>query len=94
MVNKFSDIPKCSTEEMEDFPRRMREWLFNVMHDLAQRHELDTLYLELEQEAERDLSKKWSNAVIWKFCELDTHPYDRQVSVRGFIVKMILLIVI
>jgi len=74
------DIPKCSDEEMEDFPRRMREWLFNVMHDLAQRRELDDPYLELEQEAERDLAKKWSNAVIWKFCELDSHPYDRSVS--------------
>jgi len=74
------EIPKCSEEEMEDFPRRMREWLFNVMHDLAQRHELDTLYMELEQEAERDLAKKWSNAVIWKFCELDSHPHDRTVS--------------
>lgn len=74
------EIPKCSEDEMEDFPRRMREWLFNVMHDLAQRHELEDPYLELEQEAERDLAKKWSNAVIWKFCELDSHPYDRSVS--------------
>ncbi|XP_055952469.1 SPARC-like [Argiope bruennichi] len=74
------DIPKCSEEEMEDFPRRMREWLFNIMKDLAQRAELDDRYLELEQEAERDLAKKWANAVIWKFCDLDSHPFDRSVS--------------
>ncbi|GBL56036.1 Secreted protein acidic and rich in cysteine, partial [Araneus ventricosus] len=74
------DIPKCSDEEMEDFPRRMREWLFNIMKDLAQRAELDDRYLELEQEAERDLAKKWANAVIWKFCDLDSHPFDRSVS--------------
>ncbi|GIZ01940.1 hypothetical protein CEXT_386531 [Caerostris extrusa] len=74
------EIPKCMEEEMEDFPRRMREWLFNIMKDLAQRAELDDKYLELELEAEKDLAKKWANAVIWKFCDLDSHPFDRSVS--------------
>lgn len=37
---------------MEDFPRRMREWLFNVMRELAERDELSPHYKELEQEAQ------------------------------------------
>lgn len=61
---------------MKDFPRRMREWLFNVMQDLARRAELDEAFVHLEKEAEK-MDKKWINAVIWKFCDLDTHPHDR-----------------
>lgn len=74
------DIPECIPDEMEDFPRRMKEWLFNIMKDLADRSELKEEYVELEREAEKDLSKKWANAVIWKFCDLDSHPFDRSVS--------------
>ncbi|KAH6948897.1 hypothetical protein HPB50_026872 [Hyalomma asiaticum] len=73
-------LPKCVEEEMEDFPRRMREWLFNVMQDLARRHELNEPYKKLEEEAESLQSRQWVNAVIWKFCELDSHPHDRAVS--------------
>lgn len=74
------ELPKCVEEEMEDFPRRMREWLFNVMQDLAKRHELNEPYKKLEEEAESLQSRQWVNAVIWKFCELDSHPHDRAVS--------------
>lgn len=71
------DIEPCTPEEMADFPRRMRDWLFNVMKDLAYRNELTPEYMELEREAENSLSHKWVNAVIWKFCDLDSHPHDR-----------------
>lgn len=74
------DIEPCTTEELEDFPRRMRDWLFNVMKDLAERHELSDDYTKLEQEAEASINHKWVNAVIWKFCDLDSHPNDRSVS--------------
>lgn len=74
------ELPQCEEEEMEDFPRRMREWLFNVMQDLARRHELNEPYKQLEEEAETMQSRQWVNAVIWKFCELDSHPHDRAVS--------------
>lgn len=74
------DIAVCSKEEMEDFPRRMRDWLFNVMKDMADRNELPQPYLDMEKEAEIKLHHKWVNAVIWKFCDLDTHPHDRSVS--------------
>ncbi|KAG0412794.1 hypothetical protein HPB47_010061 [Ixodes persulcatus] len=74
------ELPECLPHEMEDFPRRMREWLFNVMQDLARRHELHDPYQKLEEEAENSQSRQWVNAVIWKFCELDSHPHDRAVS--------------
>ncbi len=65
---------------MVDFPRRMRDWLFNIMRDLADRHDLSPHFLQLEREAEKDLSRKWANAAIWKFCDLDGHPHDRYAS--------------
>jgi len=74
------DVPQCTADEMADFPRRMRDWLFNVMRDMADRHDLSPHFLQLEREAEKDLSRKWANAAIWKFCDLDGHPHDRKVS--------------
>jgi secreted protein acidic and rich in cysteine len=74
------DIALCTPEEMVDFPRRMRDWLFNVMKDMADRNELDPDYVEMEREAERSIQHRWVNAVIWKFCDLDSHPHDRSVS--------------
>jgi len=74
------EITQCSQEELEDFPRRMREWLFNVMQDLARRKALGAPYTELEKEAESLQSRQWVNAVIWKFCDLDAQPADRSVS--------------
>ncbi|XP_013773869.1 SPARC-like isoform X2 [Limulus polyphemus] len=74
------EITKCAEDEMADFPRRMREWLFTVMQELAQRDELSKYYMKLEKEAEEDVTHKWANAIIWKFCDLDVHPEDRAIS--------------
>ncbi|XP_035795810.1 SPARC-like [Anopheles albimanus] len=71
---------ECSESDLADFPRRMRDWLFNVMHDLASRNELPEPYLELEHEAETNMTKRWTNAAIWKWCDLDGHPHDNTVS--------------
>lgn len=65
---------------MADFPRRMRDWLFNIMRDMADRQELTPHYLKMEREAESNLTRRWTNAAIWKFCDLDGHPPDRSVS--------------
>lgn len=62
---------------MADFPRRMRDWLFNVMRDLADRRELTPHFLQMEKEAESNMTRRWTNAAIWKFCDLDGHPPDR-----------------
>ncbi|XP_052900326.1 SPARC isoform X2 [Anopheles moucheti] len=74
------EMPECSENDLADFPRRMRDWLFNVMHDLAVRNELPEAYMELEHEAETNMTKRWTNAAIWKWCELDGHPHDNTVS--------------
>jgi len=75
-------IEPCTEEEMSDFPRRMRDWLFNVMRELADRRELSPHYLQMEREAERATSdsQKSVAAAVWKWCDLDGHPNDRQVS--------------
>lgn len=74
------EIPECESGELEDFPRRMTEWLFSIMRDLADRQSLSNHYLKLEKEAESDENKKWSYAVVWKWCDLDGHPKDKAIS--------------
>lgn len=71
------DMPECSEGEMADFPRRMRDWLFNIMRDLADRDELPAYYRRLEAEAETNMTKRWANAAVWKWCDLDGQPHDR-----------------
>jgi len=73
-------LPNCLPEELADFPRRMREWLFAVMRDMAARNLLAGQYARLEKEAEQDSARKWTNAVVWKWCDLDGQPRDRVVS--------------
>lgn len=72
----------CSEDEMSDFPRRMRDWLFNVMRDLAERNALPEQYMTLQHEAETNLTRRWANAAVWKWCDLDGHPHDRSVSIH------------
>ncbi|KAG0730077.1 Secreted protein acidic and rich in cysteine [Chionoecetes opilio] len=76
------DMPECVEEELEDFPRRMSEWLFHIMRDMADRETLSEHYVRLEREAEEDPKKQWSYAVVWKWCELDSHPKDKAVSLH------------
>jgi len=57
----------------------MRDWLFNVMRDLAERDELTDHYMQMELEAETNNSRRWSNAAVWKWCDLDGDT-DRSVS--------------
>ncbi|XP_014225495.1 SPARC [Trichogramma pretiosum] len=73
-------MPACKEEDRLDFPRRMRDWLFNIMRDLADRQELTHHYVKMQREAESNHTLRWSNAAIWKWCDLDGHPHDRSVS--------------
>jgi len=73
------ELQLCTEEEMLDFPRRMREWLFHVMKELADREELDRKVMENFSHVETELNKKWSKAAVWKFCDLDA-THDRSVS--------------
>ena len=70
---------ECTGEDMKDFPRRMRDWLFNVMRDLAERDELTEHYMQMELEAETNMTRRWANAAVWKWCDLDGDT-DRSVS--------------
>ncbi|XP_013112968.1 SPARC [Stomoxys calcitrans] len=72
-------VKECTEEEMKDFPRRVRDWLFNVMRDLAERDELTEHYMQMELEAETNMTRRWSNAAVWKWCDLDGDT-DRSVS--------------
>jgi len=76
------EMPVCTEEEMNDFPRRMRDWLFNVMNDMAQNGDFPEKYKALQFEAESNLTRRWTNAAIWKWCDLDGHPHDRSVSIH------------
>ncbi|XP_025422034.1 SPARC [Sipha flava] len=73
-------LAKCSDSEMADFPRRMREWLFQIMQDLAEREELSPHFTRMIRDAETNMTKRWSNAAVWKWCDLDGHPHDKAVS--------------
>jgi len=76
------EMPGCSEAEMADFPRRMRDWLFNVMREMADRRELSPHYLQMEREAETAPGEgtRTGIAAIWKWCDLDGHPHDKSVS--------------
>ena len=45
-------IEECHPDELVDFPRRMREWLYNVMQELSERKEISYYYQKMEKEAE------------------------------------------
>ncbi|XP_037954449.1 SPARC-like [Teleopsis dalmanni] len=70
---------ECTEEDKKDFPRRMRDWLFNVMRDLAERDELTEHYMQMELEAETNMTRRWANAAVWKWCDLDSNT-DRSIS--------------
>ncbi|KAL3877298.1 hypothetical protein ACJMK2_035028 [Sinanodonta woodiana] len=72
-------VTECPAEEFQDFPVRMRDWLFVVMQELAKRQELDE-YQGMLESAQHD--EVHTDAVIWKFCDLDVHPTDRSVTRR------------
>lgn len=59
----------------------MRDWLFNVMNDLAQNDEFPAQYKTLQNEAETNHTRRWANAAIWKWCDLDVQ-HDRSVSLH------------
>lgn len=72
------EITECTEEEMEEYPERMRTWLYLVMEELARREDLSEPARRMAQEAERR-PKKWVLPVIWKFCDLD-ESHDMQMS--------------
>lgn len=49
------------------------------MRDLAERQELGAHYVEMKNEAVSNMTRRWTNAAIWKWCDLDATK-DNQVS--------------
>lgn len=65
------ELGSCDQGTLDDFPRRMKEWLYTIMskkYPKPSEHEKDNYH------------HGWVNAIIWKFCDLDTEPHDRKVS--------------
>lgn len=38
---------------------------------------LSNSFSKIKMPIEKDLTHKWIDAIIWKFCDLDKEPHDR-----------------
>jgi hypothetical protein len=74
-----TELKPCTEESRKQFPDRLRNWLFVVMEEMANRANMGE-YEDLLKEAEED--ENHSYAAIWGFCDLDKDPQDRHVSKR------------
>nr|BAK22656.1 secreted protein [Pinctada fucata] len=74
------ELTRCEDLEMKQFPDRMSNWTYVVMKEMARCHQLDTEYLDLLKKATAD--DHHTDAILWKFCDLDIRPHDRKVSRR------------
>lgn len=77
------EIAECTEDQLVDFPRRMAEWLFVVMKELAEQHALKPAFENLEKKAELEMvltEKVPPPGILWKFCDLDKEPADRVIS--------------
>ncbi|CAF2780459.1 unnamed protein product [Rotaria sp. Silwood2] len=77
------DLGVCTEFELEVFPKRMKEWLGEILDALFVRKDLDPKYETLVNEARKmklsNTEKWWRNAVLWEFCELD-RTHDNSVN--------------
>ncbi|KAH9495318.1 dolichyl-diphosphooligosaccharide--protein glycosyltransferase subunit 1 [Bulinus truncatus] len=71
------EIPPCSEEYASQFPKRLKDWFYVVMNDMARKAAIGE-YQDLWKEVVMNNSHNY--AIIWKFCDLDVDPQDRQVS--------------
>jgi len=69
---------ECEEWEREEYPKRMRNWLYLVMEELADRQDLSPAANQMAKEA-KSHSRQWVLPVIWKFCDMD-RSHDRMVS--------------
>ncbi|RWS03806.1 SPARC-like protein [Dinothrombium tinctorium] len=63
-------IPECQESVLNDFPRRMRDWLYRIMNTKHSINKTEAVTMGDQ------LSSEWVLAIIWKYCDLDTHPSD------------------
>lgn len=66
---------ECTEEQLAGFPHRMREWLFLIMEELAERSELNDREVKVAKQAKRQKERNkdtyWYKPVFWEFCKLD-----------------------
>lgn len=77
------ELGKCGEFEKEEYPRRMREWLYLIMEELDSRDELPKKASKMAKKALK-MEKKWVIPVVWKFCDLDVNP-DEEINVNELI---------
>ena len=51
VIGECRSLPECEEGELEDFPRRMREWLYNVMEELSEKSQLPSYFEDLKKES-------------------------------------------
>lgn len=71
------ELTPCTEREFQEFPGRMREWLYIVLQQMARHAEMPN-YAELLEKARAEPNH--THAVLWKFCDLDVDPQDRFVT--------------
>jgi len=74
------ELGNCEEWEKEEYPGRMREWLFLIMEELDSRNELNKKSSKMAKKALK-MEKKWVIPVIWEFCMLDKTA-DEEVDVK------------
>ncbi|OQV24785.1 SPARC protein [Hypsibius exemplaris] len=81
-LRECRELPLCTPDEMADFPRRMGDWLFQIMKELAKRDELAPQYRKYEKRSEGNYQpgQPLPHPILWKFCDLDRVPNDRHIS--------------
>ena len=77
-------MQKCSEDELEDFPRRLREWFFLVMEEMAQRNLIPDRLVQMVRQG-KHLERDKVLPAIWKFCEMDSQPRNNAVTRRELI---------
>ncbi|XP_055346429.1 SPARC-like [Paramacrobiotus metropolitanus] len=81
-LNECRELALCTPDDMADFPRRMGDWLFQIMKELAKRNELAPQYRKYEKRSEKKYQpgQPLPHPILWKFCDLDKLPSDRYIS--------------
>lgn len=72
------ELPACTAEQMEEFPKRMRNWLYLVMEELDRRQDLPPVAHQMAEDSKTN-NKPWLLPVIWKFCDLDK-SHDKLIN--------------
>lgn len=75
------DTGKCTKDQLSYFPHRLREWFFIITQEVNRKTEEDEdILLPIKETNDSPNDRKWVDAVLWKFCDLDVKPHNRYLS--------------